>query len=100
MQGAGPTRERAVTTTEQGGNSPEYPGQALVTVNSNQSTDQEYKGTLLWTTLTHQGADTSRKTNYTPALFKTETTNRRLDKMRWQRNRLWGRNKIKTSKDR
>ena len=33
--------QRALTTTEQGGNSPEYPGQALVTVNSNQSTDQE-----------------------------------------------------------
>ena len=41
MQGAGTTKDRAVTTTEQGGNSPEYPGQALVTVNSNQSTDQE-----------------------------------------------------------
>ena len=41
MQGAGTTKDRAVTTTEQGGNSPEYPGQALVTVNSNQNTDQE-----------------------------------------------------------
>ena len=34
-------RERALTTTEQEGNSPEYPGQALVTANSNQSTDQQ-----------------------------------------------------------
>ena len=41
MQGAGTTKDRAVTTTEQGGNSPEYPGQALVTVNSNQNTNQE-----------------------------------------------------------
>ena len=40
-QGAGPTRETAVTTTEQWENSPEYPQQALVKVNSNQSTDQE-----------------------------------------------------------
>ena len=40
-QGASTTRERALITTEQGGNSPEYPGQALVTVNSNQSTNQE-----------------------------------------------------------
>ena len=43
MQGAGTTRGRAVTTTGQGGNSPEYPQQVLVTVNSNQSTDQERK---------------------------------------------------------
>ena len=41
MQGAGTPGERALTTTEQGGNSPEYPGQALVTANSNQSTNQE-----------------------------------------------------------
>ena len=63
MQGAGTTRERAITTAEQWGNSPEYPQQALVTVNSDQSPDQEDKGTNLWTNLTHQGADTIRKTN-------------------------------------
>ena len=40
-QGAGTTRDKAVTTTEQGDNSPEYPRWALVTVTSNQSTDQE-----------------------------------------------------------
>ena len=34
MQGAGTTRGRAVTTTGQGGNSPEYPQQVLVTVNT------------------------------------------------------------------
>ena len=54
MQGADTTRERAVTTTEQWGNSPEYPQQALVTVNSNQSPDQEDKGTNLGTNLIHK----------------------------------------------
>ena len=63
MQGAGTTRERAITTAEQWGNSPEYPQQALVTLNSNQGPDQQDKCTNLGTNLIHQGADTRRKTN-------------------------------------
>ena len=87
-QGAGTTRDKAVTTTEQGGNSPEYPGQALVTINSNQSTDQErIRAQTSGPTLPTK-VQIPEGTNYVPAPFKTETTNRTLDKMRWQINTL------------
>ena len=42
----------------------------------------------LWTNLTHHVADTRKKTNYVLVAFKTEITDRKVDKMKWQRNRL------------